>query len=87
MKQCSTLDRLRKPKIADMSIFDWVTSLVVAYMVGAWLLRLRGFIIWSVFIVAWVGLGVAVHWWTGVPTMLGYYVGLNEKPVRVACSG
>ena len=86
MKPCTTLERLRKPKVADMSIFDWVASLLGAYIVGAWLLKLRGTVAWAAFVAAWVGFGVAVHWWTGVPTMLGYYLGLNEKPVRAECA-
>jgi hypothetical protein len=46
---CTALDRLRGPKILDMSIFDWVTSLAAAALVG-WLLRLDGLVQWILFI-------------------------------------
>jgi hypothetical protein len=76
------LERLRQPKIANMSIFDWVTSLLAAYAVGAYILRIRTVTSWAFFLLGWIAFGIATHWAVGVPTMLGYYLGINEKPKR-----
>jgi len=83
MEACTPLQRLRKPKIFNMSIFDWVTSLLAAGLVGWWL-GLAG-MQWAWFLVAWVAFGVATHYIFGVNTMLGYYLGLNLVPQRVDC--
>jgi hypothetical protein len=76
---------MRKPKILDMSIFDWVTSLLGAWLIGRFLFRLRGVLAWVAFLLFWVALGVAIHWMFGVPTMLGYYLGVSVKPKRKEC--
>lgn len=79
--ECTTLDRLRGPKILDMSIFDWVTSLAFAGLVG-WLIGFEGLVQWLLFVIVWVIFGVATHYAFGVNTMFGYYLGLNKKPLR-----
>ena len=74
------LAQLRKPKILDMSIFDWVTSLL-----GAFWLSYVFDIPWSMmfaFLLFWIAFGVAVHAYFKIPTMFGYYLGMNEKPLR-----
>jgi hypothetical protein len=76
----TTIEALRKPKILDMSIFDWVTSLLGAWLVGVFF-RVRGWM-WPPFLLFWVFLGVFTHLAFGVNTMLGYYLGLNPKPQR-----
>lgn len=81
---CSPIQLLRKPKVWDMSIFDWVTSLLAAVLIGRWF-KVRGTKAWIEFILYWTFLGVAIHWVAGVDTMLGYYLGINRKPVRVEC--
>jgi hypothetical protein len=72
------INTLRGPKILNMSIFDWVVSIAGAFLLG----KLLGVKQWALFLVAWVLFGIWVHWVFGVKTMLGYYVGLNEKPER-----
>jgi len=81
---CTFVDTLRKPKILDMSIFDWVGSLVLAVLVGVFLLRIKAINItgWIVWITLWTLFGVVVHYVVGVDTMLGYYLGINPKPKR-----
>lgn len=74
----SWIETLRGPKILDMSIFDWVASLLGAYFLGRWL----NVKMWPLFLLGWIAFGIIVHWMVGVPTMLGYYLGINEKPVR-----
>jgi hypothetical protein len=83
MEACTPLQLLRKPKILNMSIFDWVTSLLGAGLVGWWL-GLKG-LQWVWFLVFWVVLGVVSHLAFGVNTMFGYYLGLNPKPERKEC--
>jgi hypothetical protein len=83
MEPCTPLQYLRKPKILNMSIFDWVTSLLGAGLFGWWL-GLKG-IQWLWFLLAWVVFGVVTHLAFGVDTMLGYYLGLNPKPERKEC--
>jgi hypothetical protein len=68
-----------------MSIFDWIASLLGAFLVGYFLLKLRGYTNWAVFIVAWTLAGVGIHAAFGVNTMFGYYLGINPKPVRTIC--
>jgi len=75
------IDTLRGPKILDMSIFDWVTSIAGAILLGKWL-GIKGLEKWIGFILAWIIFGIVVHYVVGVNTMLGYYLGLNEKPER-----
>ena len=83
MEPCTPLQALRKPKILNMSIFDWVTSLLGAGLFGWWL-GLKGFQ-WLWFLLAWVVFGVVTHIAFGVNTMFGYYLGLNPKPERKDC--
>lgn len=82
MGDCSIVDRLRGPKILDMSIFDWVASLLGGVLLGYYAFRFRTVLSMTVWIVAWVALGVATHVVAGVDTMFGYYLGLNAKPNR-----
>ena len=83
MSDCTALDRVRQPKVFDMSIFDWVVSLSGAVLVG-WVIRVKG-LSWILFLLAWILFGVVAHSAFGVKTMLGYYLGLNEKPIRKTC--
>ena len=78
----STIDQLRQYRIAEMAIFDWVTSLLGAIIIGYYLLKLRSIIHWIVWIIIWILFGIIVHLLFGVDTMLGYYLGINKKPIR-----
>lgn len=82
MESQSILQGLRKPKILGMSIFDWATSLLAAYLVGTYLFKIKGALQWSLFILAWILFGIVAHKAAGVDTMLGYYLGLNGPPKR-----
>lgn len=79
------IDILRRPKVLNMSVFDWVTSLLGAWIIGAYVLGLRGGLVWVVYLLMWVALGVLVHCLFGVPTIFGYYIGVSEKPERKTC--
>jgi hypothetical protein len=84
MEKCSTIQTLRKPKLFNMSIFDWVTSLLGAVLLGLFF-RIKKSVDWALFIVAWTLFGILTHLVFGVNTQLGYYLGLNPAPVRKEC--
>lgn len=79
--ECSAIDKLRGPKVFNMSIFDWTASLLGAYLLGA-AFKLEGAVKWLLFIIGWVLFGVLAHAVAGVNTMFGFYLGLNPKPDR-----
>jgi hypothetical protein len=80
--KCTFVDVLRGPKIYDMSIFDWVASLLGELALGYYIVGLRSVWALTLWMVACVILGVGVHKLLGVDTMFGYYLGLNAKPDR-----
>lgn len=85
MSNCSTLDKLRGPKVFNMSIFDWVTSLFGAWLIGYYLLKLKSFFNYIIWFILWTIFGILVHIMFKVDTMLGYYLGINPKPKRKIC--
>ena len=85
MKECGIIDKLRGPKLWNMSIFDWAASLLGAWLVGRWL-GLKGVAVWLGFLLAWTAFGVVTHLAVGVPTELGYKLGLNGPPKRESCA-
>ena len=85
-KKCSLIDKIRKPKIFNMSIFDWFSSLFCAYLIGKYLLKINTINIWIIYLVFWILFGVFVHWYFGIDTMLGYYLGINKKPIIKICT-
>ena len=78
---CTPLERLRSPKIFDMSIFDWLISLLLAFFV-AYIFKIKMYYMIP-FLFSWILFGVSVHAYFNIPTMLGFYLGLNKKPVRL----
>ena len=76
------IQTLRSYRVAGTAIFDWATSFFVAALVGYLVLRLRSPIVWVAFIFFWIALGVVVHLALGIPTMFGYFLGLNARPER-----
>ena len=84
MPACTTIQRLRKPKILNMSIFDWITSLLLAALLG-YFLSIKGSQ-WLPFLLAWTLFGVLTHYAFDINTMLGYYLGINPVPIRQECN-
>ena len=76
------MDQLRKPKILDMSIFDWVTTLIGGYLLAHYLFKLNDTQSIVVFEIGFIIFGIIVHKLFGINTMLGYYLGINDKPKR-----
>ena len=84
-KKCETIDTLRKPKILDMSIFDWITTLIGGYILAVYIFKfteINDIVIFELLVII---IGIFVHSIFGINTMLGYYLGLNEKPIRTEC--
>lgn len=86
MMNCSLIDRLRIPKIFDMSVFDWVASLLGAIIIGYYFFKIKTITTLIPWLIFWTFLGVIIHKIFGIPTMLGYYLGLSTKPIRKSCS-
>jgi hypothetical protein len=76
------MDYLRKPKILDMSIFDWVTTLLGGYFIAIYILKIYDIQSIILIEIGFIILGIIVHKLFGINTMLGYYIGINEKPIR-----
>lgn len=78
-KECGLIDWLRKPKVRNMSIFDWVATFLGA-MVLAYFLYGKNTNLSTILILftGLVALGIIVHKLTSTPTMLNYYLGLNN---------
>ena len=72
-----TLTALRKPRVAGVAVFDAAASLFAAVLVGVFFLRLGDDVVdWTTFLIAWVALGVVVHYLVGQRTTLGTALGL-----------
>jgi uncharacterized RDD family membrane protein YckC len=87
MSDCTLIDRLRKPKIFEMSIFDWITSFIGAYYIGIWFFGMKNETPnkWVCFLFIWTLFGIFVHKLLNIDTQLGYYLGINKKPIRKDC--
>ncbi len=81
------LELARQPKIFDVVIFDWFVTFLVGYYIALLLHEKMGvkmekskFII--ITIVVLIIIGIYAHIVFNVATMLGYYLGLSDKPAR-----
>ena len=70
----SMIDKLRKPKFFGMAIFDITATIIGILFIVAWTNQSFAMVGISVFIFA-----IMVHWYMGIDTQLGYYVGLNTQ--------
>ena len=70
----STIDKLRKPKFLGMAIFDIVMTIVGILFIVAYTNKSFTTVSAGVFMFA-----VLTHWFFGVDTQLGYYLGLNQQ--------
>lgn len=70
---------LRAPKLFDIAIADVVFTIGLAYLIHVHVFDDKPF----AFSVAYTfALGILAHILFGVPTMLNYYLGLSERPLR-----
>lgn len=65
-----------------MSIFDWVTALLGGFLIAYYLLDITNPLYIVLFEIGFIIFGIIVHKLFGINTMLGYYLGLNDKPKR-----
>lgn len=82
---CSTIDKLRSHRIFGLAIFDWTIQLLSGLLIGHFLLRLTRLIHWILWFILWTIIGILIHKILGISTMLGYYLGLNPKPLEKEC--
>lgn len=68
------VDKLRKPKFLGMAIFDIVMTIVGILFIVALTNKSFATVSAGVFMFA-----VLTHWYFGVETQLGYYLGLNQQ--------
>lgn len=91
MSKCDFIDTtgLRECKILDMAIFDWVALFLGAYLTTH-LIHWFGYLtdisfleLYMVvsFILTFVG--VATHIYLKIPTMFGYYLGVNTLEAAI----
>lgn len=80
------IQTLRKPKIFGMAIFDWVMtflgSYLLTYLIYTYYHKYDFTTLYTIVTIKLVILGIFMHWILGVKTMLGYYLGINSKPLR-----
>lgn len=80
------IQTLRKPKIFGMAIFDWVMTLLgsylLTYLIYNYYHKYHFTTLYVIVTIKLVILGIFLHWLLGVKTMLGYYLGINSKPLR-----
>lgn len=73
----SFIDKIRRPKIFGMAIFDWaLTVLGILFIIAYFGLTGIGAVLASIGAVAF---GVGVHKYLDINTQFGYYLGLNPR--------
>lgn len=75
-----TVDTLRKytiPFTGGMVVFDWVATLLFAYIVA---ITSGVSFIWTLIIL--LILSVALHYYYTIPTVTNYYLGISGYPSR-----
>jgi hypothetical protein len=76
------MDTLRKPKILNMSIFDWIATLLGGYLLAIYFFEFKDSESIIIFEIIFIIFGIIIHKLFGINTMLGYYLGINDKPIR-----
>lgn len=78
-EKCGWIHPLRQPKIGNMSIFDWVCTFLGAVLISYVCYGKNASLSHILFIFfILVLMGIVIHKITGTPTMLNYYLGLNN---------
>lgn len=68
------IDKLRKPKFLGMAIFDITATIIAILFIVALTNKSFATVSIGVFLFA-----VLTHWYFGIETQLGYYLGLNQQ--------
>lgn len=77
---CTTIDKLRQPKLFNMAIFDWIATIFFIYIIAYYTSSSNNF--WTYFAtLCFIGIlcAIFVHWYFNIPTMFNYYLGINTK--------
>lgn len=85
VKDCTTLDKIRTVRILGLAVFDWTLALISGWIIGYLLFDLSTIIHWIIWLILWFILGIIIHYKLNIPTMFGYYIGLNKKPEQKEC--
>jgi hypothetical protein len=75
----SLIQKLRQPRLFEIAIFDVVATLAAAHFIHK-KMKWKWPIIKTY--VAFFILGIVIHKIMGIDTQLGFYLGLNKKPIR-----
>lgn len=76
----SLLDRLRGPKLNGMAAFDFAATAAAALFISKIIKLIGGLGFPVLFVIVFIILiiiGIAIHYFMGIPTMLNHYLGLN----------
>ena len=92
-RNCSWIELIRQPKIFNMAIFDWASTLLASFIIAKLLFRILdinkykvSFILFYFYVtILLLILGIFLHIFFDVNTMLGYYLGISKKPKRIKC--
>jgi Fe2+ transport system protein B len=68
------IDKLRKPKFLGMAIFDIVMTIIAILFIVALTNKSFATVGAGVFMLA-----ILTHWYFGIETQFGYYLGLNQQ--------
>jgi hypothetical protein len=79
----SLIEKLRKPKIFDMALFDWVMTILLTLYISYKInnnkydnvIFIKSLIIMIIF-------AVSIHYIFDIDTKFNYYLGLNDNPKR-----
>jgi hypothetical protein len=79
----SLIEKLRKPKIFDMALFDWTMSILITlYISYKYNNDKYDNIIFLKSLFIMVILAVSIHFIFNIDTKFNYYLGLNDNPKR-----
>ena len=82
------IDNLRKYKICNLSIIDFIFVLLVAFFINYFLNKYKinkkyKFLnLFTIFVILII-LGIIIHKILNIDTMLGYYLVINDKHIRL----
>ncbi len=79
----SLIEELRKPKILDMAIFDWIMSILLTlYISYKYNNDKYDNIIFIKSLIIMVVIAVSTHYIFGIDTKFNYYLGISNNPKR-----
>ena len=79
----SLIEKLRKPKIFDMAMFDWIMTILFTIFISYKYNndKYDNIIFFKIFFIV-ILLAVSIHYIFNIDTKFNYYLGLNDQPKR-----